>query len=246
MNKILSQIEIAENIFILDIDIASVNIDVDRIGYEIGYQNGGTPEPFSEMIKEILISCKSKCNIKASYALLDMKYDKDFENQLIIGEQKFQTDRIITSQLKKADKAAVFLCTIGSEMEKWSKELYSTGESIMSYLVDVSASAIVEEAADLLHSHITKTMSDIDLNTTNRYSPGYCNWSVSEQSKLFTFFPKNICGVTLSESNLMNPIKSISGIIGLGKDVEYKEYLCDRCGIKDCTHRIYLTKKQKH
>lgn len=245
MNIILPQIEIAENIYFINVDIASVNIDVDKIGFEIGYQNGGIPEHFSEMINEILFSCKSKCDIKAGYSLLDMKYNKNLKNQLIIGKKIFQTEKIVTSQLKKADKAAVFLCTIGSEMENWSKELYSNGESIMSYLVDTSASAIVEEVADLLHSHITKIMSDIELYTTNRYSPGYCNWSVAEQTKLFTFFPKKFCGVTLFESNLMNPIKSISGIIGLGKDVEYKEYLCDRCGIKDCTHRVYITKKQK-
>jgi hypothetical protein len=115
----------------------------------------------------------------------------------------------------------------------------------MSYLVDIAASTVVEEAADLLHTHITFVMHELGLNATNRYSPGYCNWSVAEQNKLFSFFPDEFCGVTLSDSNLMTPIKSISGIIGLGKDVEYKEYLCDHCGIKDCTHRVYLTRKQK-
>ncbi|MCB9208667.1 MAG: hypothetical protein H6609_04750 [Ignavibacteriales bacterium] len=246
MNKKYPQIQISENTYYLEIDSSFINVDEEKIGYEIGYQNGGIPEHFSGMIKEILSSIESKCNIKAGYTIVDLKFNKEIRNQLEIGNQIFLTDKIVTSQLKKSEKAVLFLCTIGNEMENWSKELYSSGESIMSYLANISASAVVEKVADLLHSHINNFASDLDLSATNRYSPGYCNWSVAEQSKLFSFFPKEFCGVTLSESNLMTPIKSVSGIIGIGKEAEYKEYLCDRCGIKDCTHRIYLTRKYKN
>ncbi|MCK7538940.1 MAG: hypothetical protein MZV63_52410 [Marinilabiliales bacterium] len=46
---------------------------------------------------------------------------------------------------------------------------------------------------------------------TNRFSPGYCGWDVAEQHKLFSFFKDNFCGITLTESALMNPVKSVSG-----------------------------------
>jgi hypothetical protein len=75
------------------------------------------------------------------------------------------------------------------------------------------------------------------LNITNRYSPGYCNWSVSEQKLLFSFLPDGFCGIKLNDSALMTPIKSISGIIGIGQNVKMNEYNCNHCGVKDCTYR---------
>ncbi|MHB8579979.1 MAG: vitamin B12 dependent-methionine synthase activation domain-containing protein [Ignavibacteriaceae bacterium] len=77
------------------------------------------------------------------------------------------------------------------------------------------------------------------MKITNRYSPGYCNWNVSEQHLFFSLLPQNFCGITLTESSLMLPVKSISGIIGIGSNVKYSKYFCDKCGVKDCTYRTY-------
>jgi hypothetical protein len=60
---------------------------------------------------------------------------------------------------------------------------------------------------------------------------------VADQHKLFSFFPENCCGVSLTESALMHPIKSVSGIIGLGKEVRYREYTCNLCGLAECFYR---------
>jgi hypothetical protein len=68
---------------------------------------------------------------------------------------------------------------------------------------------------------------------------------VEEQKKLFSFLPKEFCGVSLTDSALMIPIKSISGIIGVGKNVEYKQYFCDTCGRKDCTYKAFREKSSK-
>ena len=63
-----------------------------------------------------------------------------------------------------------------------------------------------------------KKQEHLALNSTNRYSPGYCGWHVSEQHKFFAFLPQNYCGIELSDSALMKPVKSVSAIIGIGKD----------------------------
>jgi hypothetical protein len=72
---------------------------------------------------------------------------------------------------------------------------------------------------------------------TNRYSPGYCQWPVTDQRKLFRLFKGSPCGVILTDSALMNPIKSISGLIGVGANVQYREYQCDLCNIKKCLYQ---------
>jgi hypothetical protein len=240
-----TQIEIDRDIFNVLVSYSDISIDKKKIGLSIGYANGDLPLQIEEMIDEIISQLSDKISVNTGYRLLDLQYSSSQPSGLIIGNVFFNTDRIITSQLKMAEKAAVFLCTIGSQMEKWAKHLFSEGKSVQNYLVDVTASTIVESVADMLHDHIANEMEKQGWHHTNRYSPGYCNWSVSEQKKIFSFFPQSFCNVQLTESSLMIPIKSISGVIGLGSKVKYSEYLCDRCGIKDCTHRIYLLSKQK-
>jgi len=39
---------------------------------------------------------------------------------------------------------------------------------------------------------------------------------------------------------LMNPIKSVSGLIGIGRDVKYSPYQCNLCDSKNC---IYHNRK---
>lgn len=73
---------------------------------------------------------------------------------------------------------------------------------------------------------------------TNRFSPGYCGWHVSEQHKLFSLFPApEPCGVRLTPSALMMPIKSVSGIIGLGSHVRRMDYTCGLCDYLQCYKR---------
>ena len=77
-------------------------------------------------------------------------------------------------------------------------------------------------------------MAKEGLNITNRYSPGYCGWDVSEQQKLFFLLPENCCGIRLTDSSLMLPIKSVSGVIGVGKTVRKTAYKCAVCDKEDC------------
>lgn len=240
-----SQIEIDKRIFKVEINYSDIVIDKSKIGLAIGYSNGVLPTYIEEMLNQIILQSEEKCEIHAGYCLLDLNFSHDKLNGLFIDTEFFRMDKIVTGQLKKANKVAIFLCTIGPEMELWAKQLLAEGNTVLSYLVDMVASTAVESIADILHDHIGLEMEKYGWKRTNRYSPGYCNWSVSEQQKLFAFLPHDFCNIKLTDSSIMIPIKSISGVIGLGKEAKYTEYICDRCGIKDCTHRVYLLSKKK-
>lgn len=244
MTNNANQIEVLKNVFKVDFKKLDISLNINKIAISIGYKDGQLPAHFEEMISNILNKLNDNIVLQAGYTIKELSYSKEFPNALIIDGEKFITDRIVASQIKKSSYIALFICSIGSQMEEWSKQETKLGDMVSSYLIDTVASEAVEALADLLHDHIKLIANQNNWNITNRYSPGYCNWSVSDQHKLFKFFPDNFCGVKLTASSLMLPVKSISGIIGLGKDVRYNEYLCDRCGIQDCTHRIYLMNKE--
>lgn len=228
--------EIDPNTFVLIINPNLISIDKNQIIDIIGYIS--TPKHFDEMIDDILKVLPEKLNIRAGYKIVDVERISNKKDGIILYKNFFKTEKIITSQLNKIENAAIFVATIGSVIESWIKELNEKGNLALSYIADIIASEAVENVANILHDHIKRKMSNLGLNVTNRYSPGYCNWSVSEQHKLFALLPHNFCGVSLKESALMIPIKSISGIIGIGKNAKWRDYLCEKCGVKDCTYRI--------
>jgi cobalamin-dependent methionine synthase I len=136
---------------------------------------------------------------------------------------------MISAQMQAATSVAVFVCTLGKAISDWSQDLHTKGDSIKGYLVDVLASVTIEKAVDSIHDQLEKKMADRKLGVTNRYSPGYCDWPVSDQHDLFSLLPEDFCGIRLTESAMMVPVKSVSGIIGIGPGVERVDYQCKNC-----------------
>jgi hypothetical protein len=233
-----------KDIFEIRIDFKNLSVSKAEVISSLGYTDGILPAHFEKMIDSILDQLSNYCTVQAGCRILDIQKSENRNDGLLIGGSFFTLQKIVASHLRKSEKAILFVCTIGSGMETWAKELFSEGDATLSYLVDTIASITVEQAADVLHDRIGKHMTTRGLKITNRYSPGYCDWQVSEQHLLFSFLPAHFCGITLTESALMIPIKSVSGIIGAGTAVKKVDYMCNTCGMKDCTYRAYHQKNK--
>lgn len=240
----LHETEIERNVFEVAIEFGDLAFDRTEIELSLGYTEGEVPVHFSGMIDEAVEQLSKRCEMRAGYRVLDAARADSRMDGFIVGSTFFKLDKIVTGQIKKSTQAALFVATIGPAMEEWSRQLLRGDDPALGYIADVTASTEAEFVTDALHDHIRDKMQSLGLNITNRYSPGYCNWSVAEQHSLFSLLPKDFCGVTLSDSALMHPIKSVSGIIGIGTDVKWKDYICDRCGVKDCTYRAKRQPRQ--
>jgi hypothetical protein len=238
-----SHVELEKDIFEVRIDFNDLKVNKSEVASSLGYADGILPVYFGNMIDTILDHLPSYCTIQAGYRILDVQEPGNRNDGLVIGGSFFALHKIVANHLRKSEKAVLFVCSIGSGMETWANKLSREGDVALSYLVDTVASITVEEAADVLHDHIGKHMLTLGLKITNRYSPGYCDWLVSEQHLLFSFLPVHYCGISLTESALMIPLKSISGIIGAGTSVKRVDYMCNTCGMKDCTYRAYRQTK---
>jgi hypothetical protein len=245
MEIVIPQVEREKDTFEVKINFRDLTVNKNDIELALGYTEGAIPVHFEEMVDDVLSQLPSHCEIQAGYRLLDVNKSDDRNDGLFVGDKFFKLHKIVTSQLRKSEKAALFISTIGPAMETWAKTLSTEGDIALSYLVDIVASVTEEQTTDVLQDHIEKQMQMRGLKITNRYSPGYCDWSVSEQHLLFSFFPVNFCGIVLTDSALMVPIKSVSGIIGVGTEVKKVNYTCDTCGMKDCTYRAYRRGKTK-
>jgi len=246
MRRILSTIDCGNDTFEVRITVGDLTVTKQEIERSLGYPEKRIPSHFGGMIEDVLTELPRRIAIRAGYRILDAEKPSGRNDGIVVGGTFLRTQQIVAGQLRKSVQTVVFVCTIGPEMETWSRRMLQDGDPVVGHIIDTVASEAVENAADALHDHIGERMLESGFRITNRYSPGYCDWSVSEQHRLFSFLPQGFCGITLTESALMVPIKSISGIIGAGTTVKRVEYFCDTCGKKDCTYRAYrLARSQR-
>ena len=156
---------------------------------------------------------------------------------VVSGHPAFEMGKIILRQLRGSEAYTLFICTAGKEYEAYQQRLKEQGDMVRVFIADALGSVIAEKTADQMELHLQESINKLGWRHTNRFSPGYCGWHVSQQQLLFPQFNGHTCGVTLTDSSLMLPIKSVSGIIGLGKEVRKLDYTCGLCDFKQCYKR---------
>ncbi len=225
----------------LELGPGELGLSVDGICYTIGYSSKEEYNLLKDVATELLALSKDICRIKAQYSVFENIRLDNRQRTLEIGKVTFSPGKIIYGQLKNTESLVVFLCTAGKEIGNVSRKAMSEKDLLRGYVLDVIGSELVEAAADLMQEGIGKDFADGGYKITNRYSPGYCGWDVSEQNELFRLIPDNYCGIKLTDSYLMDPVKSVSGIIGIGRNVKKLPYTCNICDMQDC---IYRKKRQ--
>jgi hypothetical protein len=214
-----------------------LNIGIPQIGKLIDYDRGENQEMIAEMVGEVLREAGKICDIRGEYVIYDDVTAGDDPGKLIVHGTEFSVGKIVRGQLKRSRSVAVFLCTAGAGIGEKARNLISEKDFLRGYIFDITGSEIAEAAADRIQENLRENMEAINLHITNRYSPGYCGWHVSEQHKLFSLVPDNYCGIALNESALMEPVKSVSGFIGIGEQVKFNPYSCNLCDIENCIYR---------
>ena len=216
--------------------LRDLGVDSALICSDLWYRHGA-PDMIKELIDEVLPLVASRIDLRCGFRILPAESVKLTTGIASVQGVDFSTGPIISHELKHSTSVAVFAASAGPRLEHWAGEVMASGDMMRGYIIDAIASEYVSMAAEWLEHRVEEEAGKRGWQITNRYSPGHCDWPVSEQHKLFSFLPEHFCGITLTESALMLPIKSISGIIGLGRDVKRGAFQCTLCELKDCFQR---------
>ena len=154
------------------------------------------------------------------------------------GKRKL-TGNIFSSHFKSAESLCFFLVTIGPAIEDKASGLMKEEDGLSGYLLDSIGSIAVESLAEDLEASLRDIYESKGQSVSKRFSPGYCDWPIEEQVKLNKLLDFSKAGVRLNDSCMMKPMKSISGLIGIGpKDLfTLKRSQCGICGMKACAYR---------
>jgi len=218
------------------LSLSELTLDLHHTAPLLGYGRE-LPEDILPMVSEVMNETIDCFDICGGYQLFDQIGFMEGEKNIRIENTEFKSGKIIHHQLKHSEQIAVFVCTAGEQISHWSKQMM-TDDPLRGFIADILGSVVVEAAMETVQQKLSDDMVQQGLKITNRYSPGYCGWHVSEQHKLFGLLPKGVCNITLTESSLMIPIKSVSGFIGIGTNVHFNPYTCQLCEATHCVYRF--------
>jgi len=199
----------------------------------------------SPMIYELISDAIGIFITEADPVALLKDISKDEFKSLFSGRRVSSSEISVINQIfPLAERLAIYVITLGHKISNKIKQLFSNSDFALGSMLDSTASA----AADLGTLFGEKYFSDLyrDNLTTLLYSPGYCGWDISDQAALFKFIGPERIDVSLNESYLMTPIKSVSGVLVSGKKDIHRfernfEY-CSTCKTFSCRDRIEALK----
>lgn len=220
------------NAFEFSLSVDSLEINLDNITKAMGYK--GASFPYMSLLLELYSEAKEIVKPRCGFVRVSPAECNSKSGEVIINGVVFKIDRIIASSLKEISEAAFYVGTVGNEFDIWLEEKQKAGDPFLEYFPNLIGSEIAEGISKWIYNIIAKNVQKEGLFTSNSYSPGYCGWTVSEQEKLFGFFPNKFCNISLTDSALMLPIKSISGLVGIGRKVKWMDYPCEVCNASHC------------
>lgn len=162
------------------------------------------------------------------------------------GEGRNSLPAPLPGIVKKAEALALFAATVGDPVSDRIQELFDENDPATACMLDGIGSDRAETAATLLaeaflDSLLSKGAVDREARVLP-YSPGYCGWHVTGQKRLFAFLDPGQIDISLNESCLMSPIKSVSGVLVVGRpeihDFENDFDFCLDCASWECRSRI--------
>ncbi|NQT73306.1 MAG: hypothetical protein HQ553_11165 [Chloroflexi bacterium] len=196
--------------------ISETDIDIDRqiVCRYIGYSRDVEPSPrIASLLDEYIENAKHLIEPSYSYVIKNVHEVND--NCATVEDSVCFEGKVISKLLDRCDKVAIFVLTIGGRLEEIAAQLADDNMIVESYVLDAIGSSAVENLAEFVQGIIGETAYHRGFSISRRFSPGYCDWDISQQEKVFQALDGHSSVVKLSPEHLMTPQKSISGIIGM-------------------------------
>ena len=225
------------DVSMVEINPSHVGIDREQIALLAGFDAHDVPEPYAGIIQTEMDYLLQHCVIQGGFGISRNIEIQPEKGMFLLDGVAFHAGKKIARFLDRSERLALYVCSAGEAVSRRASKLMESGNMLEGYFADLAGSLLVDNALDWLHKRLADEMKKGGFEITNRYSPGYWSWSVKEQHKLFGFFPPGFCGVHLRESGMMSPVKTASGVIGAGRNVEFHKYLCDECNSTQCIYR---------
>ena len=188
-------------------------------------------EPGSEdacRIDELVAKAREVARPKSMYKISFI--DEAGDDYIVTDGIRLQS-RVLRVNLKSVHRIFPFVATCGVELDEWSKTI---DDMLENYWADGIKEMFLYSAMMSLQNTVNEIY---EIEKTAFMNPGSLqDWPLTEQKQLFALLgdPHSAIGVSLTDSCLMLPTKSVSGII-FPTELGYAN--CALCPRGNCPNR---------
>ena len=215
-----------------------IEIDKSEVFRYLGYGKDQRPNSsISSLIDDEIEEAYELIEPQCFYQISNVKRVR--QSKVLLEGPLVVTSDVLSKALSRCQEAALFVCTIGQHLEQRVTQLMDEGRILKATVLDAIGSDAAEKTTCYLDDRVGELAASNDEAATLRYSPGYCDWEISQQRVIFKAMNSTPLGVELTDECLMLPRKSVSGLIGMGQfDKRQARYSpCLFCTKTDCTSR---------
>jgi len=132
---------------------------------------------------------------------------------LIEGSDSLFVGRNMVKLLARCDHATLLASTIGPELERKVDHIKKT-HTADAYFLDAVGGWMADYMADRVDGIVQNEVQRCGYMRTMRYSPGYGDWDLPVQPELLERVGAEAIGVTVTDSCILQPRKSVTAVIG--------------------------------
>jgi len=181
----------------------------------LGYRNQKMSIELEDTITSVIEECSSLATPKYVYDFFDI--EKWTPTVCLVGTKLVLEGDDIVVHLKNAEKCGVLATTLGVSVEKALLK-YQSGDMTRAVILDAVATTLIEAVTDECEAEIKMKAAALNLYTNFRYSPGYGDFPLEVQKSLVSaIFAEKRIGLTVTETSILIPHKSVTAVIGLFK-----------------------------
>jgi len=142
-----------------------------------------------------------------------------------------------------ATQLGIGVCTLGSTLEKHVAELFESRDRLRGVLLDEIGTLALYQLSDRLDERMQEDAALLGLDISGILNPGDDGFDISEHGLVLSLSGGAEIGLSVTMLGMLRPQKSISLLVGLGKDMPKwsRAERCEHCKMKDrCPNRQFL------
>lgn len=201
----------------------------------LGYGRQEADGPVMDLIRE----CWEELQRAASPRHISRSYPLQLFGEDGVDCTCFQTrSKNLTKNLQDCEQIILFAATLGTQVDVLIQR-YNKIQVSKAVVLQAAAAAMLEDYCDEVNEEIRASYESRGLYLRPRFSPGYGDFPLECQTALTGALEagKRI-GITLTDSLLMAPSKSVTAVIGVSRRKRTCTVKgCEACGKTDCAYR---------
>ncbi len=188
----------------------------------------------SELIDECIAELADRLKFKVCCAEFPVRQT---ENGLELTFMKTES-RGLAKNLRGCDRIVLFAATVGLEIDRLIAR-YGEVSPTKSVAFQAIGAERIESLCDMFEAEVCERAAAAGKYARPRFSAGYGDFELSAQTEIFRALDcQRKIGLTLNDSLLMSPSKSVTAIIGISDTAAEKCGTgCKGCGKADCEYR---------